>query len=821
MKAAAVSPFARTREENTVTNDEKRQGFGTIGKLFKRSQRPVEEPQATPRRIALLSKRPSRSLSMDSARSPIFSTLRERVKSIRSRKNSIEAPSEPTVESPRREEPELSSEECKANIEASKGKIAALLDELSQLIPKNGLSLQEKMERIETYRSALVVILKANVCHGDLKPENILWDKENFDISDFNGGIYVDDICKLMQPQFPFESEEEKNEIKRIVHHLLGATSKPLAKVNQDLILKLIEWDILETNALDEQCTKKHIHDKSKLIQLRDYLATRFLPDSSKGYASDRYRNMMCDAFWRCEETLFRRACQLFDIRAAGLTIYAILTGISPPEDETDEQFYTMMEKRLQALGLTKEVSSTIRRMADPHSYNCPSLQELEKGFFQKKEPIVESAEVKAMKEELAQLEKLIANLKVQQEDFITLEHEGKMIKIPQLQAEADVPIAEMMQNLIKAVTEQEPPSELGITQKLRLELIHNAFENYRQEACVARLDAQKTVLLVDREDPRVCDVLLEKERIGEGGSATAHKALSLRTLKYVAIRYLKDLADPTEASNGQKLLTIIGKHKGIQEPTRMHNMQRKEDFSQFEVAPYYANCDYASSVFGDLLCSKWNITKDQQSVRRQLETIDKRMQQQYRMEDVDDFICEYGKTFTGILGPEKAMMLFDAYKTLFTMVPKLLTLGPQHEKQAADMLTTYTEDYRKMKVINKESLEALLQTVPDPQLKDAIKKQARETMVRAIRKCQSLILQECLMQTKKVAEENPVTVAKDWEKGVNTGGFGERNLDISGINRISKKLGIRAEVKENEKSKYQITLSELNQTLVSIIQTR
>ncbi|MBS0635755.1 MAG: hypothetical protein JSR37_09855 [Verrucomicrobia bacterium] len=93
--------------------------------------------------------------------------------------------------------------------------------------------------------------------------------------------------------------------------------------------------------------------------------------------------------------------------------------------------------------------------------------------------------------------------------------------------------------------------------------------------------------------------------------------------------------------------------------------------------------------------------------------------------------------------------------------------------------------------------------------------------MVRAIRKCQSLILQECLMQTKKVAEENPVTVAKDWEKGVNTGGFGERNLDISGINRISKKLGIRAEVKENEKSKYQITLSELNQTLVSIIQTR
>lgn len=519
---------------------------------------------------------------------------------------------------------------------------------------RSKLSPSEKKSRIATYLGALQVILQASVCHGDLKPENILWDEHCFVISDFNGAIVIDDVCELMKEKFRFESEEEKNGIKRIGYSLCDKNPKGLGGINREHIQKLIDWKVL-TPAAFTACSKEAIGDKNALVELREYLATKFLPDCSKGYASMLYYQKMSDAFWQCDKEKFKRACQAFDLRAAGLTVYAILTGTYPPESETDKAYYDTLEDTLKNIGVSQTVVSIIRKMAEPSDVEC-----------------VSSDELKAVQNEFCGAKKHAAD-EVNEAKEKQTELEANLRRLTLVGLDDKAQVSKMKQALIAMCAEQFIDPEVGIPLKTCKILIKKAFKAY-PDACEVQTtigtEPFTTVLLLNPEDLDDYDVVIKQKAIGDGATAVAYKAFSLRFQKQVVIKYPQEDVSPREAQNAEAILSKIGVHEGVQEQVKRYRLQRNEDYKQVVVEPFYKLRDFAPCILGDLFCSKCSIVKKPQVIRAKLGEMDQKLKsvfatKQQQEAELNEFRNEYGKMFAGIVGTEKTKQLFDDYKVI------------------------------------------------------------------------------------------------------------------------------------------------------------
>ncbi len=726
----------------------------------------------------------------------------------------VRAPESPKV-SPRRHIVDLTQ-----SLAETKSRITTFYDELAKSITKFTLTIEEKKKRIATYIGAVAVILKAEVCHGDLKPENILWDDTGFVISDFCGAIFIDDMCKLMNREFLFASEDEKMEMRNLLHLLTAVNPKPIDKDKyNESLYKLVSWDILSTRVLDHECTlADEIADQEKLQKLTEYLATKFLPDGTEGYGSTQYRIAMCHYFWRCEAKNFKNACKALDMRAAALTIYAILTATHPPKNENDNSFYSSLERKLRELGFSERAASILRAMATPTvpplgtAFILPvSLEDLEflEDEFHPKKLALGRGTHEFVDEERKQLEQMQQALK-----RFTLSRcdSSEDIAIRKQLQDDEQKIQDALVNLLDSLSDDEESEDEEIPYSLRLQLIEGALKEYYEDACeaVITIDGKEysTVLLIDPAAPQTCDVLLKKKMIGSGGSAIAHQALSLRTLKYMVVKYPQELADPQEANNADSKLKKIAKHEGIQNRAKLFRLQRKEEYKQVALEKFYKNRDFASCVFGDLFCSKWNVSKDEQAVRwilGELDTslqalLDKDLLEAQINKHLEAFIDEYGKIFTGVLGLERTVEHFRDYRSLITMAHKLKTVQAQAAKALQDEKRISTRDEAKglvrncMKkpkdfevlLVDKELLGNLLSREHEPDLECAIRDEAKTVMQKLIRKYQADIVRRHI-QNSNLMNEDPL----QWEKGANQPGFRDKHLDLKGINAITRKLGM------------------------------
>ena len=234
------------------------------------------------------------------------------------------------------------------------------------------LTLAQKHVNLAQFVSGLIAIIEAGLCHGDIKPQNWLLikpsatKKAQSDITDFGGSKTMVPTAELMKSDFRFESESDKMAMKNIVVAFLNpnpnpkhlaAACKVQTKVNQ-----LLELQILKKDAGD----KLIIADRARLESLRKYVNIEFLPAQSDAYTSKRYITAMCDFFWRCDIENYNKACNAFDMRAAGITMYQYLAGTNlTPLHDDDEEYYANMPR-----GLEQKVSSVainiLCRMAKP-----------------------------------------------------------------------------------------------------------------------------------------------------------------------------------------------------------------------------------------------------------------------------------------------------------------------------------------------------------------------------------------------------------------------------------------------------------------------
>ncbi len=721
-----------------------------------------------------------------------------------------------------------------AQIQEAKSTIASLLEELADLIPRTKLSITDKRKHALTYLRGLMAILKAGVGHLDLKPANILWDKSSFVISDFNASIIIDEVWKLTDSRFIFDSEEEKSCVRRIVQHLLDPDPKPLKSPHLPSIQKLVDFEILTTSALEEY-SKETLYDRDKLRALKEYTATQFLPPPTRGYATNLYYNAMCNYFWKGEKENFSNACYAFDMRAAALTIYGIFTGAHPPEKENDREYYDTLEQSLATLGLSRTAAHLIRRMAEPTlppklPVTFDELQTLINELDQSDTPPiqVEFSEEESVSSEEDPIKKRFDNVQATLEQ-LTLLH-GK-----------EEPTDD--QSIIRIVTEEllgskANSSGIEIAPEIRNLLVKGAFSAYAAEACESVIEGPddktyNTVLLLDPTDLQSCDVVIKEKIIGEGGSAVVYKAFSLRSSQYVVLKYFLETAHPLEASKAKVIIEHICKHsvehEAIQPCPKLFSLQVKEGYQKVTLEPYYANCDYASCIFGDLFCSKWKIQKVKEPILTKLKELDTRLQEicsespssSEKQEHIDAFEREYRKTFTGILGQQKAMSLFSAYRILATAIPTSRLRSVSIGYQDVDEITELVHNCFKIvpyTSVNTIDTEALRNTIDkaDPAQKKALKKRAKELMIRNIRKCQGLVLREWLEKNSQ-DPELPLVSAKLWEDRAKT--FGKKNLDLNGLNIISTMAFQK--VKPIEESIPQKALSGLNMTLQEIKQIK
>ncbi|MCE5294005.1 MAG: serine/threonine-protein kinase [Chlamydiales bacterium] len=234
------------------------------------------------------------------------------------------------------------------------------------------LTLAQKYVNLAQFMNGLIAIIEAGLCHGDIKPQNWLLikptdkKKAQSDITDFGGSKIIYPKTEHMKTDFRFESEADKVAMKNLVVALLAkkpnpkqleAACKVQAKVNQLLELNILQKR--EDNTLV-------VVNKPRLEELREYLNTEFLPAHTDAYRSQKYIQAMCDFFWRCDPENYRKACNAFDMRAAGITMYQYLAGTNlTPKDENDEEYYASMPQNL-AQKVSAVAINILCRMAKP-----------------------------------------------------------------------------------------------------------------------------------------------------------------------------------------------------------------------------------------------------------------------------------------------------------------------------------------------------------------------------------------------------------------------------------------------------------------------
>ncbi|MCE5293386.1 MAG: hypothetical protein LLF94_02070 [Chlamydiales bacterium] len=579
--------------------------------------------------------------------------------------------------------------------------------EAAGLIIEHTLPLEKKMSHLSTYVGALLFILKYKICHGDLKPENILWGDDKFVMSDFNGFIDLNEACALMRPEYRFENEEEKNSMKVIVQAFCSKSSvlEKVCNANPALVKKLENWGVLGNQA--------------KLEELKSYLWTRCIPDSSPGYGSKLYLKLMNDYFWRGDKENYVKAAQALDIRAAGLTLYVILAGASKPKVEDDVEYYNTMQTSLEALGIPREAAVIIRRMSEPKGEDFLRRFKLPVLFheLERLEDILENSpqDVASMSIDFSLMHlsevTLAAELEPEEDYLTTLTSTEstltKLEKIQQFTAAAELSIIDddtkrkkVSEKLLAAIEDVKIDGLLAkldkkdwISQDARKKIIDQAFTTFPQghESSLYIDGEHHTVLLlVDPDNYYATEVMIKKEMIGDGGSAVAYKTLSLRTLTYEVVKYAKELADPTEAERSQLMLSQIGEHEGVQPAAKTYMLDEKT----VVIEPFYKNCDYGKAVNGEILCSRLQIPRDRWSDLETVSTHITRLNIEFQSyflsnKSLDEknekfkiFESEYGSCIVGILGMQKATQLFEDYRSLID------TASPREEVEDIKEIT-------------------------------------------------------------------------------------------------------------------------------------
>ncbi|MBS0634911.1 MAG: hypothetical protein JSR37_05575 [Verrucomicrobia bacterium] len=555
-------------------------------------------------------------------------------------------------------------------------RIIRTYQEAAELSVENTLTLDEKKSRIATYVGALSLILTSKVCHGDLKPENILWDDDHFVISDFNGSILIEDVCELMNPEFKIESDDYRGKLSTVVSAFIKKSAQ-LEKVCQNNLVQFKK--LVRLGIVNEE---RQVLDEDKLKTLNSYLRTKFFPDHSKGYASELYLKKMGDYFWQGDKANFENAAQAFDIRAAGLTIYVILTGARPPLKEDDVTYYDTLERSLLDLGICPRATSLIRRMAEPvvkkfgKNFTMPvtmdELEELERIFAGK--PVLYLAESPPPPK--GELQATYENIQEAIERLSLIEGE-----------ESDTTTQNTMNNLIKALSADQisqrtakllPEDKLDI--RTRKQIIERAFERFPNSCQISHtIDEQQhtILLLVDENNLHRCDVLLKKEVIGNGASAVACKALSLRSLQYVVVRDFQDFADPEEAEHAQLVLSQIGSHEGLQSAAQPFDVQIEDSIKKVVIDAYYKKRDYGAAVHGEILCRRLSLPQQQWGdaalVKEALNEVNKelmgsllsRAPMEEKNSRLKSFIEDYGNSLIAILGISKGKQLLEDYNSL------------------------------------------------------------------------------------------------------------------------------------------------------------
>ncbi len=752
--------------------------------------------------------------------------------------------------------------------------------EAAQLTVDNTLTLKEKISRIATYLGALILILNAKVCHGDLKPENILWDDDHFVISDFNGSILIEDVCGQMKKKFTLEGDDYREQLSQVVNAFCSKNSKQLdaaCKDNPVQFQKLIRWEIVNKD--------RQILDETRLKELRSYLRTNFFPAHSKRYASEKYLKKMGDYFWRCDAVNYEKAAQAFDIRSAGLTIYVILTGARPPLNEDDPAYYETLERSLRGLGIDPLAASIIRRMAEPvvkkfsKNFDMPvsidELEELERIFANR--PIVLSegnfsiGMPEACSKSQGDLKTLLGAVQDAIERLSVIEG-----------AEDGSEQQNAMNNLIDALSFDDivllgsklPPNE-QIDASTRKRIIQQAFDSFPNSCEMVRNINGKEytiLLLLDRYNLHRCDVLLKQEVLGDGASAVAFKALSLRSLRHVVVKYFQELADPAEAEHAKHVLSQIGKHNGVQSVTEPFDVETPEGNKKVVIDAFYKKRDYGAAVHGEILRARLLIPQkdwgDCDKVKAALNDVNKELLQfllspgpaNEKHLKLKTFREDYGNSLIAILGVQKGKQLLEDYNSLITesaprpavepvkeeekksprkfAVKDLLPFGlgspktvrspklsPRPQISRRNSIATRTESLSwidtefddpskpaanngDIEVINVKALEALLKDVKSDYRAEVLVN-ARRITLKAIRDCQRLILVDYLKVTSDPnVSVHPAKQSRDWQKQADA--MGETYLDIEGINVISQEAKLDAVVEVDNDNFRQITLARL-----------
>lgn len=253
---------------------------------------------------------------------------------------------------------------------AAIAKIREISAQVTQKIDRAPLiSLEHKKRNLAIFIQGLINVMKHKICHGDIKPSNILYDDKEFVIADFGGSLKISDLTARMHKVYKFSGELEMQGMKKVVHALNVDEPDPkkVADVRRRYpaqVEQLKKWKLIKN--LKKDIPTIRFGKKKELTELQEYMKIQPVPAKSDGYACNQYIDAFCNYFWRGDAVNFERACNAFDIRAAGLTIYCILSLKSVPRNENDAKYYEDFAVNLQAAKISEKAVTLIRKMAEP-----------------------------------------------------------------------------------------------------------------------------------------------------------------------------------------------------------------------------------------------------------------------------------------------------------------------------------------------------------------------------------------------------------------------------------------------------------------------
>lgn len=234
------------------------------------------------------------------------------------------------------------------------------------------IEFKEKLGMCGQLLAGLQHVHAVHMIHGDIKPENVFLGKKHAELSDFGGALLIPNLIQTMQPRFKMRNEEEKNRLKIVVDAFRSNDANRMQTAstsNPEALQKLIEWEAVSVQTSGCFWKKSQVmHAVPRVLNdLFTYLQVSFLPTKSVGYACPQYTKVMCDYFWRCEPVNFERACNAFDQRALGITMYVFLAIAEIPYKDTDTpEYYEKMELALKSKGVPERACMLIRKMSQP-----------------------------------------------------------------------------------------------------------------------------------------------------------------------------------------------------------------------------------------------------------------------------------------------------------------------------------------------------------------------------------------------------------------------------------------------------------------------